>query len=172
MFPDWYGSALITAAYAGSLSRACQAAPTFLAASASPSGPGAPGSGAEVTGLLDPAAALCLDLVGPGDVQAAARTVAGVQFPRFDPVVDDAGAAAQAVGGFGDADLVAGGGRGRGGERAGAGGPAQVGGLGDPAVAAGLDLVVPGEAEPVSLAAAGGQLAGVDPVVEDCGAAA
>src|SRR5712692_5778762 len=42
MFPDWCGSALITAACAGSLSRACQAAPTFLAASASPSGPRSP----------------------------------------------------------------------------------------------------------------------------------
>src|SRR5260370_21970087 len=124
MFPDWCGSVLITAACAGSLSRACQAALTFLAASASPSGPGAPGAGAEVTGLLDPAAAFCLDLVVPRDVQAAARAVAGVKFPGFDPVVNDAGAAAQAVGGFGDADLVAGGGRWRGGGRAGAGRPA------------------------------------------------
>ena len=65
-----------------------------------------------------------------------------------------------------------GGGRRRGGERAGAGGPAQVGGLGDPGPAAGLDLVVPGDAEPVAQAAAGGQLLGVDPVVEDRGAAA
>src|SRR5260370_36696010 len=83
MFPDWCGSALITAAYAGSLSRACQAAPTFLAASASPSGPGAPGAGAEVTGLLDLAAAFCLDLLVPGDVQAVAPAAAGVQVPRF-----------------------------------------------------------------------------------------
>src|SRR5271165_507301 len=65
-----------------------------------------------------------------------------------------------------------GGGRGGGGGLGGGGGPAQVGGLLDPGAAAGLDLVVPGQAEPVSLAAAGGQLAGVDPVVNDCGAAA
>ena len=156
---------LVRAACAGSLSRACQAVPTFLAASASPSGPGAPGVGAEVAGLLDPGAAFCLDLVVPGDVQAAARTVAGVKLPGFDPVVNDASAAAQAVGGFCDADLLGGGGRWRGGELAGAGGPAQVGGLLDPGAAAGLDLVVPGQAEPVSLSAAGGQLAGVDPVV-------
>src|SRR5271166_5778934 len=103
---DWCGSVLVRAACAGSLSRACQAVPTFLAASASPSGPGAPGVGAEVAGLLDPGAAFCLDLVVPGDVQAAARTVAGVKFPGFDPVVNDASAAAQAVGGFCDADLL------------------------------------------------------------------
>src|SRR5260370_42571017 len=98
---DWCGSVLIRAACAGSLSRACQAALTFLAASASPSGPGAPGAGAEVTGLLDPAAAFCLDLVVPRDVQAAARTVARVKFPGFGPVDDEGGAAGQAGGGLG-----------------------------------------------------------------------
>src|ERR1035441_1705976 len=51
-------------------------------------------------------------------------------------------------------------------------GPAQVGGLGDPGAAAGLCLGVPGDAEPAGGAAAGGQLPGVDPVVDDAGAAA
>src|ERR1019366_4394161 len=46
-------------------------------------------------------------------------------------------------------------------------GPAQVGGLGDPGAAAGLGLGVPGDAEPAGGAAAGGQLPGVDPVVDD-----
>src|SRR2546429_9956045 len=81
-------------------------------------------------------------------------------------------AAAEVVGGFGDADLAVGGGRGRGGQRARAGGAAQAGGLGDQFLAAGADLVVPGDAEPAALAAAGGQLPGVDPVVDDAGAAA
>ena len=122
--------------------------------------------------MLDPGAAFCLDLVVPGDVQAAARTVAGVKLPGFDPVVNDAGAAAQAVGRFCDADLLGGGGRWRGGELAGAGGPAQVGGLLDSAAAGGLGLGVPGNAESAGRAAAGGQLPGVDPVVDDAGAAA
>src|SRR5437588_672606 len=61
--------------------------------------------------------------------------------------------------------------RGRG-ARAGAGGPAEVGGLGDLGAAAGLGLGVPGDAEPAGGAAAGGQLPGVDPVVDDAGAAA
>src|SRR5207302_702267 len=81
-------------------------------------------------------------------------------------------AAAELVGGFGDADLAVGGGRRRGGQRARAGGAAQAGGLGDQFLAAGADLVVPGDAEPGALAAAGGQLPGVDPVVDDGGAAA
>src|SRR5260370_13030903 len=167
MFPDWCGSVLITAACAGSLSRACQAALTFLAASASPSGRGARGAGGEVAGLLDAAAAFCLDLVVPRDVQAGARAVAGVKFPGFDPVVNDASAAAQAVGGFGDADLVAGGGRWRGGGLAGAGGPAQGGGLLDPAGGARLQLVAPGGAPPGSLAPAGGVVGRGWPLLHD-----
>src|SRR5689334_13238729 len=99
-------------------------------------------------GLADAAAAFCLDLLVPGDVQPVPGAAAGGELPGFDPVVDDAGAAAELAGGLGDADLAVGGGeRGRG-ERARAGGPAQVGGLGDPAVAAGLGLGVPGDAEP------------------------
>lgn len=39
-------------------------------------------------------------------------------------------------------------------------------------LAAGADLVVPGDAEPAAVATAGGQLPGVDPVVDDGGAAA
>src|ERR1039457_1967484 len=123
-------------------------------------------------GLADAAAALCLDLVVPGDVQPVPGAAASGELPGFDPVVDDAGAAAELAGGLGDADLAAAGGERGCGERAGAGAPAQVGGLGDPGAAAGLGLGVPGDAEPVSLAAAGGQLPGVDPVVDDSGAAA
>src|SRR5258708_17761407 len=59
----------------------------------------------------------------------------------------------------------------RGGGCAGAGGPAQVRGLPDPGAAAGLDLIVPRDAEPAT-GAAGGQLCGVEPVVDDAGAAA
>src|SRR5260370_30824867 len=92
---DWCGSVLIRAACAGSLGRACQAALTFLAASASPSGPGAPGAGAEVTGLLDPGTAFGLDLLVPGDVQAAARAAAGGGRAGGGPVVGDLNAAAQ-----------------------------------------------------------------------------
>src|SRR6266568_1911435 len=124
-------------------------------------------------GLADAAAAFRLDLVVPGDVQPVPGTAAGGQLPGFDPVVDDAGAAAELAGGFGDADLAAVGSGERGcRERAGAGGPAQVGGLGDPGAAAGLGLGAPGDAEPAGGAAAGGQLPGVDPVVDDAGAAA
>ena len=54
-------------------------------------------------------------------------------------------AAAELVGGFGDADLAVGGGRGRGGQRAGAGGAAEAGGLGDQFLAAGLDLLFDGK---------------------------
>ena len=119
-------------------------------------------------GLADAAAAFCLDLVVPGDVQPVPGAAAGGELPGFDPVVDDAGAAAELAGGFGDADLAAVGSGERGcRERAGAGGPAQVGGLGDPGAAAGLGLGVPGDAEPAGGAAAGGQLPGVDPVVDD-----
>ena len=124
-------------------------------------------------GLADAAAALCLDLVVPGDVQPVPGAATGAELPGFDPVADDPGAAAELAGGLGDADLAAGGSGERGrGERAGTGGPAQVDGLGDPGAAAGLGLGVPGDAEPAGRAAAGRQLSGVDPVVDDAGAAA
>src|SRR6516164_8532467 len=153
--------------------RAWQVAPTFSASSAPPAGLSAAGGRIEVPGLPDPALAVGLDLLVPGDVQPVPGAAAGSELSGFDPVVDDAGAAAEPAGGFGDADLAAvgRGERGRG-ERAGAGGPAQVGGLGDPGAAAGLGLGVPGDAEPAGRAAAGGQLPGVDPVVDDAGAAA
>ncbi len=105
-----------------------------------------------MSGLADAAAAFCLDLVVPGDVQPVPGAASGAELPGFDPVVHDAGAAAELAGGLGDADLAAGGGERGCGERAGAGGPAQVGGLGDPGAAAGLGLGVPGDAEPVSRA--------------------
>src|SRR5258705_91424 len=98
-----------------------------------------------MSGSPGPALAVGLDLLVPGDVQPVPGAAAGGELPGFDPVVDDAGAAAQPAGGFGDADLVAAGsGERGGGKRAGAGGPAQVGGLGGPGAAAGLGLGVPG----------------------------
>src|ERR1017187_2823892 len=150
---------------------AWRVAPTFSAASASPAGPGAPGGGVEVPGLVDAAAAFCLDLVVPVDVQPAPGAAAGAELPCVDQVVDAPGAAAEPAGGLGDADLAVGSGERRSGELAGAGGPARVGGLLDPAAAAGLGLGVPGDAESAGGAAAGGQLPGVDPVVDDAGAA-
>ncbi len=77
-------------------------------------------------GLVDAAAAFCLDLVVPADVQPVPGAAAGGELPGFDPVVDGPGAAAEPVGGFGDADLAVGGTECRCGELAGAGGPAQV----------------------------------------------
>jgi hypothetical protein len=76
-------------------------------------------------GLADAAAALCLNLVVPGDVQPVSGAAAGAELPGFDPVVDDPGAAAELAGGLGDADFVAGGGERGCRERAGTGGPAQ-----------------------------------------------
>jgi len=58
-------------------------------------------------GLADAAAAFCLDLVVPGDVQPVPGAAAGGELPGFDPVVDDAGAAAELAGGLGDADVAA-----------------------------------------------------------------
>jgi fermentation-respiration switch protein FrsA (DUF1100 family) len=43
----------------------------------------------------------------PGDVQPVPGAAADGELPGFDPVVDDAGAAAELAGGFGDADLAA-----------------------------------------------------------------
>src|SRR6266566_3043511 len=139
---------------------------------ASPARPGLAGRRVEVAGLLDPGAASGLDLVVPRDVQPAGLAAAGGELTGADPVVDDMNAAAEPVGGFGDADLAVGSRRGGRGQRARARGAAQAGGAGDQFLAAGADLVVPGDAEPAALAAAGGQLAGVDPVVDDGGAAA
>src|SRR5262249_17908470 len=53
-----------------------------------------------------------------------------------------------------------------------AGGRVEVAGLLDPGAAFGLHLFVPGDVQPAALAAAGGELAGVDPGVDDVGAAA
>src|SRR4029077_19954958 len=47
----------------------------------------------------------------------------------------------------------------------------EVAGLGYPATAFGMDVVVPGDAEPVAGSAAGGEFAGLDPVVDDPNAA-
>src|SRR5260221_1248844 len=128
-----------------------------LATGVALTGLGLAGCGVEVPGLADPGAAFCLDPFVPGDVQPADRAPADGELAGVDPVVDDPGAAAELVGGFGDADLPFCGRRWRGGQRARAGSPAQAGGLGDPLVAARLDFVVPGDAEPAVLAAAGGQ---------------
>ncbi len=117
---------------------------TFPGCSVPLAGLGLAGLGVEVPGLLDPGAALGLHLFLPGDVQPVPRAAAGGELAGFDPVVDDIGAAAELVGGFGDADLAFGGGRWRGGQRARAGSPAQAGGLGDQFLAAGTDLGVPG----------------------------
>ena len=48
----------------------------------------------------------------------------------------------------------------------------EVPGFGDAATAFGFDLLSPGDAQPVAGAAAGGEFAGLDPVVDDAGAAA
>src|SRR5258707_6405399 len=132
---------------------------------------GAAGRRGEVPGFGDGPAACGPDLAGPLDEQPVARPAAGVELGRFDPVVDDADAAAQPEGGVGDADRGGGGGGCRGWGWARAGGPAQVRGLPDSGAAAGLDLIVPRDAEPAARAA-GGQLSGVQPVVDDAGAAA
>ena len=113
-------------------------------------GLGLAGGRVEVAGLLDPGAAFGLSLVVPGDVQPAALAAAGGELAGVDPVVDDVNAAAELVGGFGDADLAVGGGGRRGGQRARAGGAAQAGGLGDQLLAVGLGLVVPWDAKPAA----------------------
>ena len=66
-------------------------------------GPGAPGCGVEVPGCGDAVAAGGLDAVVPGDAQPVSRAAPRVELPGLDPVVDDAGAAAQPSGGLGDA---------------------------------------------------------------------
>src|SRR6266705_3335429 len=74
-------------------------------------GPGAPGGRVEVPGTGDAGTAIRLGGRGPGDAQPAAWAAADVQLTGFGPVVDDAGAAAEPAGGFGDADLGAAAGR-------------------------------------------------------------
>ena len=115
-----------------------------------PAGLGLAGCWVEVAGLLDPGVAFGLNLVVPRDAEPATRAAVGGELAGAEPVVDDMDAAAELVGGFGDADLAVGGGLGRGGQRARAGGAAQAGGLGGQFLAAGADLVVPGDAEPVA----------------------
>ena len=51
-------------------------------------------------------------------------------------------------------------------------GGVEVPGFGDAATAFGFDLLSPGDAQPVAGAAAGGEFAGLDPVVDGAGAAA
>ena len=73
-------------------------------------GPGLAGGRVEVAGLLHPGAAFGLNLIVPRDAEPAALAAAGGELAGVDPVVDDMNAAAELVGGFGDADLVVGGG--------------------------------------------------------------
>ena len=51
---------------------------------------------------------ICLDPGGPGDAEPVARSAAGGELAGLDPVVDDAGAAAEPAGGLGDGDLAGG----------------------------------------------------------------
>src|SRR5260221_3960869 len=103
---------------------------TFPGCSVPLAGLGLAGLGVEVPGLLDPGAALGLHLFLPGDVQPVPRAAAGGELAGFDPVVDDISAAAELVGGFGDADLAFGGGRWRGRAPCAGGRPGPAGGLG------------------------------------------
>ena len=93
--------------------------------------------------MLDPGAAFGLNLIVPRDVQPAALAAARDEFAGVDPVVDDMDAAAELVGGFGDADLAVGSRGGGRGQRARARGAAQASGLGDQFLAASADLVAP-----------------------------
>jgi hypothetical protein len=61
-----------------------------------------------VAGLAGAPTALGLDVVGPADAEPVAGAAAGGEFAGLDPVVDHAGAAAQAPGGVGHADLAVG----------------------------------------------------------------
>src|SRR6266702_297405 len=74
--------------------------------SGGPAWPGAAGGRVEVPGFGDAAPAGGLGLVVPGDAEPVARTAPRVELGGLDPVVDDAGAAAEAAGGLGDADLA------------------------------------------------------------------
>src|SRR5206468_4104393 len=70
-------------------------------------GPGAPGGGVEVPGCGDAGAAFGR---GPGDAEPVTGAAAGFELPVLDPVVDDAGAAAELPGRAGHGDLAGGGG--------------------------------------------------------------
>src|SRR6266545_5249328 len=79
-----------------------------LARSGSDAGLGASGCGVEVPGFGDAATAVDLGLFGPGDAESVAGSAACGELAGLDPVVDDAGAAAEPGGGVGDADLCIG----------------------------------------------------------------
>src|SRR6266542_1183582 len=79
-----------------------------LCRSASFPGCGAPGGGVEVPGIGDAGSAFDLDAVGPGDAEPVAAAAACVELAGLDPVVDDSGAAPEAPGRVGDADLAGG----------------------------------------------------------------
>src|SRR5262249_60211313 len=59
-----------------------------------------------MAGLRDAGLAAGLDLAGPGDAEPVAGAAAGGELPCLEPVVDDACAAAQPVGGLGDAEFA------------------------------------------------------------------
>src|SRR5271169_7219271 len=80
--------------------------PDISVALASLPGLGAPGFGVEVPGSGQAGTAAGLDVVGPGDAQPVAGAAAGIELPGLEPVVDDAGAAAQPAGGLGDAEFA------------------------------------------------------------------
>src|SRR5680860_65275 len=61
--------------------------------------------GSEVGRFGDPLAALGLDVVGPGDAVPVACSAAGLELAGVEPVVDDAGAAAEPAGDLAHADL-------------------------------------------------------------------
>ena len=85
-------------------------------------GPGSPGFGVEVAGCGSAFAGGGLDAVVPGDAEPVSRSASRAELPVLDPVVDDAGAAAQPAGGVGDADLAVVAGR-RGGDAVGVADP-------------------------------------------------
>src|SRR6185437_15243964 len=68
----------------------------------------AAGAGAEVAGCGDALAACGLGGAVPGDAEPVSWSAPGGELPGLDPVVDDAGAAAQLAGRVGDADLAVG----------------------------------------------------------------
>ena len=70
---------------------------TALGGQRAGAGFGAAGGGVEVAGFGYAATAFGFDLLGPGDAQPVAGAAAGGEFAGLDPVVDDAGAAAEAV---------------------------------------------------------------------------
>src|SRR5215472_17545447 len=59
-----------------------------------------------MAGLRDAGLAVGLDLAGPGDAEPVAGAAAGGELAGLEPVVDDACAAAQPVGGLGDAEFA------------------------------------------------------------------